>query len=84
MLKFIEKTFTFFYPILRKWGMGYSFASYLSLFLNIALLCFVAYSIYVVFRLLLVTIMIFINMLFSFKTILVMWCSGRRDGGIRT
>jgi len=40
--------------------MGYSFASYLSLFLNIALLCIVAYSIYVVFRLLLVTIMIFI------------------------
>jgi miniconductance mechanosensitive channel len=40
--------------------MGYSFASYLSLFFNIALLCIVAYSIYVVFRLLLVTIMIFI------------------------
>ncbi|MEZ7504950.1 mechanosensitive ion channel family protein [Flavobacterium sp. Arc2] len=60
MLKFIIKIFTFFYPIFRKWGLGYSFASYLSLFLNIALLCILAYSIYVVFRLLLVTIMIFI------------------------
>jgi len=60
MLKFIIKTFTFFYPIFRKWGLGYSFASYLSLILNIALLCILAYSIYVVFRLLLVTIMIFI------------------------
>ncbi|MEZ7500276.1 mechanosensitive ion channel [Flavobacterium sp. Arc3] len=60
MLKLIIKIFTFFYPIFRKWGLGYSFASYLSLFLNIALLCILAYSIYVVFRLLLVTIMIFI------------------------
>ena len=60
MFKFIEKTFTFFYPILRKWGMGYSFASYLSLFLNIVLLCVLAYTMYVVFRLVLVTIMIFI------------------------
>jgi len=40
--------------------MGYSFASYLSLILNIAVLCIVAYSIYIVFRLVLVTIMIFI------------------------
>lgn len=60
MYKFIEKTFTFLYPILRKWGMGYSFASYLSLVFNIALLCLLAYFIYVVFRLILVTIMVFI------------------------
>lgn len=60
MFKFIEKTFAFFYPVLREWGLSYSFASYLSLFLNIVLLCVVAYTIYVVFRLLLVTIMIFI------------------------
>lgn len=60
MYKFIEKTFTFLYPIFRKWGMGYSFASYLSLVFNIALLCLLAYFIYVVFRLILVTIMVFI------------------------
>jgi miniconductance mechanosensitive channel len=60
MFKFIEKTFDFFYPILRKWGMEYSFASYLSLLFNIVLLCVLAYTIYVVFRLVLVTIMIFI------------------------
>lgn len=60
MLKFIEKTFTFFYPVFRKWGMGYSIASYISLILNIALMCILAYTIYIVFRLVLVTIMIFI------------------------
>lgn len=60
MYKFIEKTFTFLYPIFRKWGMGYSFASYISLIFNIAILCLVAYCMYVVFRLVLVTIMVFI------------------------
>ncbi len=44
----------------RKWGLGYNFASYLSLIFNIVILCLVAYSIYVVFRLVLVTVMIFI------------------------
>ena len=40
--------------------MGYSVASYISLILNIALMCILAYTIYIVFRLVLVTIMIFI------------------------
>ena len=40
--------------------MGYNFASYLSLIFNIALLCLLAYFIYVVFRLILVTVMVFI------------------------
>jgi miniconductance mechanosensitive channel len=60
MYKFIEKVFSFLYPIFRKWGMGYNFASYLSLIFNIALLCLLAYFIYAVFRLVLVTVMVFI------------------------
>lgn len=60
MYKFIEKIFSFLYPVFRKWGMGYNVASYLSLVINIALLCFLAYCIYVVFRLILVTVMVFI------------------------
>ncbi|WP_413998374.1 mechanosensitive ion channel family protein [Flavobacterium sp. W1B] len=60
MYKFIEQIFTFLYPIFRKWGLGYNFASYLSLFINITLLCFLAYGIYVVFRLVLVTIIVFV------------------------
>jgi miniconductance mechanosensitive channel len=60
MYKFIENVFSFLYPIFRKWGLGYNLASYLSLIFNIVLLCLVAYSIYIVFRLVLVTVMIFI------------------------
>jgi miniconductance mechanosensitive channel len=57
MYKLIEKIFNFLYPIFRKWGLGSSFASYLSLLINIVVLCVLAYAIYVVFRLVLVTIM---------------------------
>ncbi|MFV8269457.1 mechanosensitive ion channel family protein [Flavobacterium sp. GT2N3] len=57
MYKLIEKMFTFLYTILRKWGLGSSLASYLSLIINIIMLCVFAYAIYVVFRLILVTIM---------------------------
>jgi miniconductance mechanosensitive channel len=57
MYKYIEKTFTFLYPVFRKWGLGSSLASYLSLLINIAVLCVLAYAIYVIFRLILVTIM---------------------------
>jgi miniconductance mechanosensitive channel len=60
MYNFVEKLFHFLYPIFRKWGLGSSFASYLSLMLNIALLCFLAYGMYVIFRLTLVTIMVLI------------------------
>ncbi|MFT5963936.1 MAG: miniconductance mechanosensitive channel [Flavobacterium sp.] len=60
MYKFIGDVFSFLYPIFRKWGLGYNLASYLSLIFNIVLLCLVAYSIYIVFRLVLVTVMIFI------------------------
>ncbi len=57
MYKLIEKIFNFLYPVFRKWGLGSSFASYLSLIINIAILCVLAYAIYVVFRLILVTVM---------------------------
>ena len=57
MYKYIEKIFTFLYPIFRKWGLGYSTASYLSLVLNIIVLIVLSYVIYVIFRLILVTIM---------------------------
>lgn len=57
MFKIIEKIFTFLYPVLRKWGLGSSSASYLSLMLNIILLCLLAYAIYIVFKFVLVTIM---------------------------
>ena len=60
MYKFIEKLFNFLYPIFRKWGLGSSLASYLSLILNIAVLCLLAFAIYIVFRLVLVTVMVFI------------------------
>ncbi|TDE27494.1 mechanosensitive ion channel [Flavobacterium ranwuense] len=57
MYKLIEKIFNFLYPVFKKWGLGSSFASYLSLIINIIVLCVLAYFIYVVFRLILVTIM---------------------------
>ena len=57
MYKYIEKIFTFLYPVFRKWGLGSSSASYISLVLNIIFLCVMAYVIYVIFRLILVTIM---------------------------
>lgn len=57
MYKYIEKIFNFLYPVFRKWGLGSSFASYVSLIINIVVLCVLAYFIYVVFRLILVTIM---------------------------
>lgn len=57
MYKYIENIFTFLYPVFRKWGLGSSSASYISLVLNIIFLCVMAYVIYVIFRLILVTIM---------------------------
>jgi miniconductance mechanosensitive channel len=60
MYKIIEKLFTFLYPIFRKWGLGSNFSSYLSLLLNIAVLCLLSYAIYIVFRLVLVTVMMVI------------------------
>lgn len=57
MNKLIQLIFEFLYPIFRHWGMSRSVSTYLSLFFNIILLCFLAYGLYVVFRFILVTIM---------------------------
>lgn len=57
MHKLLEKIFDWLYPLLRKIGLGDTLASYISLIFDIILLCFIAYFIYVVFRLTLVTIM---------------------------
>ena len=57
MNKTLEQLFNFLYPIFRKWGLGYSFSSYLSLVLNIIILIVLTYTIYMFFRFLFVTAM---------------------------
>ena len=57
MNKLIHSIFSFLYPIFRDWGMSRSVSTYLSLFFNTILLCFLAYGLYVIFRFILVTIM---------------------------
>ncbi|PZX92692.1 mechanosensitive ion channel family protein [Flavobacterium aquariorum] len=57
MDKLIQFIFEFLYPIFRHWGMSRTASTYLSLFFNTILLCFLAYGLYVVFRFILVTIM---------------------------
>lgn len=57
MHNILHSLFNWIYPLLRKIGFGDTLASYISLFLNIILLCILAYLIYVAFRLLLVTVM---------------------------
>ena len=56
----LEKIFGWLYPLLRKMSFGDTVASYLSLTLNIIILCLLAYLIYVVFRLVLVTVMVLV------------------------
>jgi miniconductance mechanosensitive channel len=57
MHKTLEKIFGWLYPLLRKMSFGDTTASYISLAINIVILCVLAYLIYVIFRLALVTIM---------------------------
>lgn len=56
----LEKIFGWLYPLLRKLDFGDTFAAYISLIFNILILGALAYLIYVVFRLVLVTLMILI------------------------
>lgn len=56
----LEKIFGWLYPLLRKLDFGDTFAAYISLVFNILILGALAYLIYVVFRLILVTLMILI------------------------
>jgi miniconductance mechanosensitive channel len=56
----LENIFGWLYPLLRKLDFGDTFAAYISLAFNILILGALAYLIYVVFRLILVTLMIVI------------------------
>ncbi len=57
MHKIAETVFGFTYELLKSWKLGETFAAYFSLLINIVLLGLIAYSIYVVFRFVLVTVM---------------------------
>lgn len=57
MHKTLEFIYGWCYPLLRKWSLGDTLASYTSLAVNIVILSFLAYNIYFVFRFLLVTVM---------------------------
>jgi miniconductance mechanosensitive channel len=49
----LEKIYGWCYPLLRKLGFEYSLSSYLSLLINIIIMCFLAYVFFIVFRLIL-------------------------------
>ncbi|WP_353085429.1 mechanosensitive ion channel domain-containing protein [Flavobacterium sp.] len=57
MHNFLEKIFGWLYPLLRKISIGDLTAAYISLVINIFILCVIAYVIYVIFRLVLVALM---------------------------
>ena len=60
MIKIIESIFGWSDTLLLKIGFNSSLASYISIIINTALLCALAYSLYIVFRIILVTAMVFI------------------------
>jgi miniconductance mechanosensitive channel len=60
MIKIIESIFSWCNYLLLKIGFNPSIASYVSVIVNSILLCALAYSIYIVFRIVLVTAIIFI------------------------
>ena len=60
MHKLIENIFRWCEPLLRSWGMNNSMALYIDVIINCLVLCALAYSMYLIFRIVLVTIMIFI------------------------
>lgn len=57
MHKLLEAVFCWCYPLLRKWGIADTLASYGSLAINIVILSFLSYLIFFVFRFFLVTLM---------------------------
>lgn len=57
MYKLLETLFGLFYPLFIKWGLGDSLASYISLLLNIFILCLLSSFVYRFFRFVLVTTM---------------------------
>jgi miniconductance mechanosensitive channel len=50
MNNFLEELFGWCYPFLRKIGLAYTLASYISLLLNIVLMCLAAYVFFIAFR----------------------------------
>jgi miniconductance mechanosensitive channel len=60
MHKLIKNIFEWCEPLLKSWGMDSSMASYINIVVNSVILCVLAYSIYIIFRIILVTIMIFV------------------------
>lgn len=58
MHKLLEKIFGWCYPLFRKMELGDTVAAYSSLIVNIILLCFISYWIYILFRMILVTFMV--------------------------
>lgn len=57
MHKFLLKIFDWCYPLLKKAGLSTTVASYCSLIINIIILCFISYVIYLTFRYILEKIM---------------------------
>ena len=60
MHNFIESLFGWLYPLLKKWGCNEYFAAYFSLAINIIIMASCALLLYFIFRLILVTTMIFV------------------------
>lgn len=60
MNNFLEKIFSWCYPLFRKWGFNDTLASYLSLLINIFMLWLFSYIIYIIFRFILVRLMEFV------------------------
>lgn len=58
MHKLLEKIFGWCYPLFRKMELGDTIAAYSSLIVNIVMLAFISYWIYILFRMLLVTAMV--------------------------
>jgi len=50
MNKILDKIFGWCYPLFKNWQFPDTLASYLSLLINIIILCFLAYGIYIAFR----------------------------------
>lgn len=60
MNNFLEKIFSWCYPLFRKWGFNDTLASYLSLLIDIFMLWLFSYIIYIIFRFILVRLMEFV------------------------
>ena len=57
MLKYLGTIYNWFYPVFKRFGLNETFAAYLSLLVNLLILCLLSYVIYLFFRFLLITIL---------------------------